>query len=203
MKIDKYERYGQGKDRIYFDNGEVIETFDDVILKNNLLLKGEISFGEYQKIFNDSRLMEYYNACIKYISIRVRSIKEIRDYLLRKNVLDEDIDCIVSRLVNEKLLDDEYFTECFIKDKLNFTVMGEYKIINELKVRGISGDIIEKYGYLFDSDVIISRIEKLVDKQMERYSSLDRYKLRDKIYRYLLSQGYSSDSVVKVLNQKF
>ena len=203
MKIDKYEKYGAGKYRIYFNNGEVFDTYDEVIIKNNLLLKKDISDVEYKKLFDDTNLVGYYNSCLKYISVRIRSVKEIRDYLKKKSVDVSDIDLIVKRLLNENLLNDDYFCECFIKDKLNFTTMGEYKIINELKKYDIDSNIINKYSYLWDRDIMIPRIEKLVDKKIASVKGKNSYQLRDKIYRYLISQGFSSSLVVEVLNSKF
>ena len=203
MKIDKYEKFGKDKYRIFLDNGEVVETYDEVILKNDLLLKKEITSSEYQKIFTDTNLVQHYNACLKYISVRIRSTKEIYDYLKKKNAEVEDINTIIHRLTKEKFLDDDHFCECFIKDKLNFTTMGEYKIINELKKHNISNNIIDKYSYLWDDDIMLPKIEKLVDKQIKSSKKLDKYKLRNKIYYYLLNQGFSSDSIVKVLNDRF
>ena len=203
MKILKYEKIGVGKYRLYLDNGEVIDTYDEVILEDQLLLKSEITSSEYAHIFTETNIVNAYNMCIKYISIRVRSIKEIQDYLKKKKISFEDIDEVVKRLVHNKYLDDYYFTECFIKDKINFTSMGEYRIIAELKKHNISSDIISQYSYLWDSDIMISKIEKLVDKQIASNKKLDAYKLRDKIYHYLIYQWYSSEKVVQVLNEKF
>ena len=203
MKIDKYEKIGHDKYRIYLDNGEVIDTYGEVILKDNLLLKDELTSLEYAHIFSETQLVEAYQQCVKYISVRIRSTKEIRDYLSKKKLDDIDIDEIVNRLTKNKLLDDSHFVECFVKDKLNFTTMGEYKIIFELKKHQIDSNIIQQYSYLWDSDVMIPKIEKLVDKQIQSNSKLDSYKLRDKIYRYLINQGYSSSLVVSVLNDRF
>ena len=133
MKIDKYERIGVGKYRIFLDNGEIIDTYDEVILRYDLLLKKEISPSIYSKIVRDTKLQEYYNLCDKYISYRIRSVKEIEDYLKKKNVSLEDIEEVVDALKRDQLLDDDHFAECFIKDKLSFTTMGNYKIINELQ----------------------------------------------------------------------
>ena len=102
MKIDKYEKIGKGKYRLYLSNGEVIEIYDDVIIINELLLKKEIDVNIYNKILKDSELQEKYNACVKYIAVRVRCTKEIYDYLKRKNVNDEDIDLIIDKLVNNR-----------------------------------------------------------------------------------------------------
>lgn len=202
MKIEKYEKIGTNKYRLYLSNGEVIDTYDDVILKNELLLKNELTEKEYNKIQIETKLSEYYNSCVRYISIRLRSTKEIKDYLTKKKISSEDIEIIIDKLTKNKLLDDKHFTECFIKDKLNFTTMGEYKIINELKKHNISNDIINKYSYLWNEDTMIPKIEKLVDKQINNNKKLDKYKLRNKIYYYLLNQGYSSDTIVSVLNNK-
>ena len=202
MKIEKYEKIGTNKYRLYLSNGEVIDTYDDVILKNELLLKKELTNKDYNQILIETNLSEYYNSCIRYISIRLRSTKEIKDYLTKKKVSNEDIDIIIDKLTKNKLLDDNHFTECFIKDKLNFTTMGEYKIINELKKHNISNDIINNHSYLWNEDIMIPKIEKLVDKQINNNKKLDKYKLRNKIYYYLLNQGYSSDTIVSVLNNK-
>lgn len=202
MKIEKYEKIGTNKYRLYLSNGEVIDTYDDVILKNELLLKKELTNKDYNQILIETNLSEYYNSCIRYISIRLRSTKEIKDYLVKKKVSNEDIEIIIDKLTKNKLLDDNHFTECFIKDKLNFTTMGEYKIINELKKHNISNDIINNHSYLWNEDIMIPKIEKLVDKQINNNKKLDKYKLRNKIYYYLLNQGYSSDTIVSVLNNK-
>ena len=203
MKILKYEKVGNSKYRIYLDNGEVIDTYDEVILKDNLLFKSELSDSEYNRIFIETNLVNYYQMCVKYITVRIRSTKEIYDYLIRKKVSSSDIDVVIERLKRDKLLDDAHFAECFIKDKLNFTSMGEYKIVALLKQHNISSDIINEISYLWDFEVMLPRIEKIVDKQIASNKKLDRYKLRDKIYHYLINQGYSNSSVVHVLNQKF
>lgn len=203
MKIDKYEKTGKDKYRLFLDNGEVIDTYDNVILKNNLLLKKIIDQDTYNQIFLDNTIEENYLNAFKYISLRKRSIKEIKDYLSRKNTTNETIDEVIKRLTKEKLLNDEEFTQAFIKDKLKFTTMGEYKIINELKKHQISSDIIEKYSYLMSEDILTEKIIKLVDKQIKSNHKYDNYKLRNKIYNNLMNLGYSSNLIVQVLNNYF
>lgn len=203
MKIEKYEKIGKSKYRLYLDNGEVIDTYDDVILKNDLLLVKEISPTMYNVILQDSILQEGYNACCKYISVRIRSIKEISDYLLRKSFSSCDIDIIVDRLIKDKFLDDNHFCECFIKDKLRFTTMGEYKIINELKRHNISSDIINNNMFLLSSEVMKEKIEKIVDKKIASNRKLDASHLRNKLYHSLLNLGYSSSLIVEILDSKF
>ena len=203
MKIDKYEKIKESMYRLYLDNGEVIDTYDDVILDNDLLLKKEITPSIYNSIMYENRIQELCNSCIKYISYRLRSTKEIRDYLKKKDASSEEIEVVINILNKKKVLNDELFCECFIKDKMRFTSMGKYRIIKELQSHNISNDIIDKYISLMDDGAVIEKIEKLVDKKIRSNHKLDNYKLRDKIYYNLINLGYPSDLVVKVLNNKF
>lgn len=203
MKIEKYEKIGVLKYRLYLDNGEVIDTYDDVILENELLLKKELDAHLYNKILIDTNLQEYYNACVKYIQTRLRSTKEIDDYLKRKQVTEEDRIFIIEKLTKKGLLNDKYFTKCFINDKLKFTNMGEYKIINELKKLNISPLIIEENKYLFNEEIIQEKINKKIEKAIKSNHKLDNYKLRNKLYNSLLRDGYNPSQVISSLNQYF
>ena len=82
-----------------------------------------------------------------------------QDYIkFDKNINDNDIEIIIDKLIDTKYLDDDNFCKCFIMDKLKFTNTGEYKIISELKRNEISSDIIDKYYYLIDNDVMNDNI---------------------------------------------
>ena len=203
MKIEKYEKIGQSKYRLYLSNGEVIDTYDEIILKHELLLKKELDSYLYQKIITESKIQESYNATIKYITTRIRSTKEIIDYLKRKNIEDEDIEYIIEKLTKEKFLNDNIFCECFIKDKLKFTTMGEHKIIYELKKHNISPQIIEQNKYLFTEEILIEKIDKIINKQIKSNHKLDNKKLRNKLYNHLLNSGYSSNLIIERLNNYF
>lgn len=203
MKIEKYEKIGTLKYRLYLDNGEIIDTYDDVILENELLLKKELDAHLYNKILIDTNLQEYYNACVKYIQTRLRSTKEIDDYLKRKQVTEEDRIFIIEKLTKKGLLNDKYFTKCFINDKLKFTNMGEYRIINELKKLNISTPIIEENKYLFNEEIIQEKINKKIEKAIKSNHKLDNYKLRNKLYNSLLRDGYNPSQVISSLNQYF
>ena len=158
MKIVKYKKEKSGKYKVYLEDGSTLTTYEDVIINNNLLYHNQIDDNLKEKLENESNYQKIYNTCIKYISVRVRSTKEVKDYLYKKNIDEETRISIIERLKNNKLLNDEVFTELFIKDKLNLTNDGEYKIINSLKEHGISSSIIDKYTYLFDRDLLYKKI---------------------------------------------
>ena len=85
MKIEKYELNKKNNYNVYLSNGEVLELNEYVITQNELLIKKEIDKELYNKLQKDNKICELVNIGIKYINVRLRSIKEIKDYLSKKD----------------------------------------------------------------------------------------------------------------------
>ena len=80
MKVEKYINKGKDKYQVLFDNDEVLDTYEEVIIKYHLFGNKEIDKETYKNIVKDTSLQERINDCLKYIKVRLRSVKEIRDY---------------------------------------------------------------------------------------------------------------------------
>lgn len=200
MEIVKYELMKKNIYNVYLSNGEVLELDESVITNNELLLKKRIDNDLYDKLKRDNKICILVNASIKYINVRLRSIKEIKDYLLKKEDDTDLIDEVISRLIKMGYLDDRRFTEAYIKDKLNFTSWGDYKIINELNKLGISSLDIEDNTDLLNDDILNERMRKIIDKDIRTNKKYSGLKLKNKIYNHLLTSGYSKEKVISLIN---
>lgn len=199
MEIVKYIKKGNGNYQIIFDNGKKINIQEDVIIKNNLLYKKEIDNDLLLKIIVENEEYEIYNKCVNYIGVRLRSINEIREYMTRKDISLAKQEEVIERLLKNKLLDDSVFARAFIKDKMNFTTMGPYRIELELKKHKIDDKIIKKYINEIDRDMIYDKIDRQINKLIK--SNKNKSNLRNKIYNNLLGLGYSSEMVVSMINK--
>ena len=199
MKIVKYTRLASGKYKVLFDNKKELILYESVIINTNLLYKKEITSEEYNNLVSLNNYQDIYNKVIKYIGIRLRSKKEITDYLKKMDLSTEVVDDILNKLITNKYIDDERFSQAYIKDKYNFSNNGPYKIINELVKLGIDKDI--AYTYTFD---IITNEEEKINKLINKYVKSDKkhdwYYLRNKIYNNLINLGYSKEIVINILN---
>lgn len=200
MEIVKYELMKKNIYNVYLSNGEVLELDESVITNNELLLKKRIDNDLYDKLKKDNKICILINASIKYINVRLRSIKEIKDYLLKKEDDTDLIDEVISRLIKMGYLDDRRFTEAYIKDKLNFTSWGDYKIINELNKLGIPSLDIEDNIDLLNDDILNERMRKIIDKDIRTNKKYSGLKLKNKIYNHLLTSGYSKEKVISLIN---
>ena len=201
MKIDKYELTKKNKYNIFLSNGEVITVDERVITENELLLKKEIDINLYNKVIRESRIYELVDIAIKYISIRLRSIKEIKDYLKKKEEDTDLIEVSINKLTKLGYLDDERFTKAFIKDKMNFTSMGDYKIKMELYNLGVSPELIEENISLIDNEQLEEKMKKQIEKDIRTNKKYIGYELKNKIYNHLVSAGFSKEKVLAVINK--
>ena len=200
MNIEKYELTKKGKYNIYLSNGEVVELDERVITENELLLKKKIDTGLYNKIINENIVFDMIDTAIKYIGIRLRSIREINDYLNKKFENTELEKKAVDKLIKLGYLDDDKFAKAFIKDKFRFTSMGDYKIIMELERLGVSSEIIEDNIYIIDASMLEEKMKKQTDKIINTNRKYDGQVLKNKIYTILVLSGFSKDKVLTFLN---
>lgn len=200
MKIEKYEYTKNNNYNIYLSSGEVLTLEERVITKNELLLLKEIDTKLYNKLIYEDKVYKAVNASIKYISVRLRSKKEIRDYLLKKEYSKDVIEEAIIKLEKEGFLNDDIFSKAYIKDKLNFTTMGDYKIKLSLANLGIDSMIIEKNISEIDEELLNNKIKKIIEKEIKKNKKYTGQVLRNKIYNHLIVQGYSKDKVLNVIN---
>ena len=198
MKIEKYESINNGQYKIYLSDGTILKKNSDVIINNNLLYKKEIDNTLLNKILKENDNANIYNKCVKYISVRLRSKKEIIDYLKKLNI-DNTAD-IIDKLTKNNLINDEVFTKAFIKDKINFTSYGPYRIRQELNKYNIDNEIIDKHIKDIDEEILIGKIDKQINKMIKSNRKYSSNILKSKIYNNLYNNGFDKDMIINILN---
>ena len=200
MRTEKYELTKKNIYNVYLSNGEVLELNGKVITDNELLIKKDIDNELYNKLKRDNTICILVDTSIKYIDRRLRSINELRDYLKNKEEDTIIIEEVIDKLIDYKYLDDDRFTKAFIKDKLNFTNWGDYKIKNELKRLGVNEEIIYNNMSNIDDNIYYERINKIINKDISTNKKYNGIKLKNKIYNHLLTLGYSKEKVISIIN---
>ena len=200
MKIIKYEKKKNGKYKIILEDNNSIDTYEDVIIKNNILYKEELAEKTYNNIINDNKYEEAYLKCVKYIGIRLRSKYEIEKYLEKYQYNEDIINTTITKLFEQGLLDEKRFANAFCKDKFNFSTSGPYKIKLELQKQQIDEDIIDMAINNIEEKEINDKIEKLIIKDLKTNKPKD-LKLKNKIFMKLISLGYPKELVLNNLHK--
>lgn len=130
------------------------------------------------------------NRAVAMLARRPCSKKEIRDRLKRTQFPDETVDLVIYKLEKENLLDDEAFCAQWIRYRLSGRY-GPALIRRELRLKGITDDIIESSFSCLDEEEEQNNAVTLARKAWKRAKSTDdKYKTRQKIISFLVRKGY-------------
>ena len=201
MKIEKITKLKSGKYKLQFDNDDTLLTYDEVILENNLLQHKEIDYDLFHKLKVDNDYYDVYNRVVKYISTKMRSKKEISNYLKKFNLKKEDQQKIIDRLINIGLINDENFTKSFINDRFNLSKDGPLAIKKSLQNHDINEEVIDKYLSKIENQVIIDKIDKIVLKKIKANNRYSNYVLKQKLIKELNNLGFDNETSLERIDK--
>ncbi|MDY3928442.1 MAG: regulatory protein RecX [Clostridia bacterium] len=134
---------------------------------------------------------------LRYLEFRSHSEKELSDKLKRAGADDDIIQQIMTFLREYKLVNDLDYARRYSRDLQNLKKFGKNRIITELKIKGISHDII---------DTVISELPQAEDNILEEMikkrlkDNFDK-KNKDKVIRYFIYRGYQFDEIKECINK--
>ena len=196
MKIVKYKKIKSNKYEVFLENNEKITLYEDIILKEGLLIKKEIN--DIEKILKENSEYEIYDVALKYLNHHVVSIKEMNNYLLKKDYSESDVKRIIDMLIKQGYLNDSYYAKCYILDHINLSNDGPQKIIKHLECNDISSNIYSEYLDNY-RDIWQQRINKYVEKQL-KINKKSAYYFKNKMLINLVNLGYDREMINACLN---
>ena len=199
MEIKNIKKLKSGKYKLELNDNKKIITYDDVILNRNLLFNKNVSEDELNQIQIDTDYYDIYNKVLKYISIKMRSRKEIIEYLKNKNIDDIDSEKIVDNLIKLNLINDESYVKAFISDKIYLNHYGRKKIKKELLEHDIDENLIDSILYSYDINIFKENLKLLMEKKTKN-SKYSGYVLKQKLFYELGNLGYENELIEEVFS---
>lgn len=183
---------------IYLDDkfgfGLDLENF----VKLNLRIEQELTETEIEEIKNTGDFAKYLSNILNFGMYRTRSEKEYRDWLHRKKVPDSFHKKLFSKLKYFNLLDDAKFAKLWVESRQEFRNKSKKELLYELKIKGISSDVIAQV--LEDAEIDESKnIKKLLAKVGYKWEKLPKKDRNQKATVYLARHGFGWDEIKKAL----
>lgn len=198
MKIQKYTKMKSNKYKVLIDDEEY-QLYDDIIIKYGLIMKSEIDKSSFDEILKDNAALESYYLAIKYITKKLRSEKEIKEYLKKKEFSDKVIENTVNKLKSNKILNNEIYLKAYINDQINLTNNGPKKIKKNLITAGISLNEIDEALNKIDYSIWQDKINNYISKKIKTNHNSSSRMLKMKIQNDLINLGYEREEVSSVL----
>lgn len=199
MKIIRYKKMSKGRYKLTLDNTELM-LYEDVILKNDLLRTSNINLELLEKVMNENVYYEIYNMALTYIEIKMRTSKEIKDYLNKKNFNTKLIDEVLDRLNKEGYLNEEKYIDAFVNDKVNLTNWGPYKIKKSLLDLELDETLINNKLNTINENIWNGKIEKIINKKLNSLKNKSNYMVKNKLKIDLYNLGYDNNLIEENLN---
>lgn len=165
------------------------------------LRKSKAMFKRTPKIYDEQMLYEY---AIGALGRRMRTVAELKR-LMRNKVREQPhaellVDVVIARLKEQKYLNDTAYAESYSRFRKENEKFGRRRVEQDLKAKGVHGDIIEKtVGAAYD-DVNEERLarEFLSRKRLKKPAD---QKQAARVFRTLVRAGFGTRVIFKILKQ--
>ena len=197
MKIINYKKTKSNVYEITLDDKTKYSLYDEIILKNELLLKKEIDLKTLNKLLDENKYYELYNKCLKYLSTKMRSEKEI--YNKFKDYSKKDIAAVIAKLKECNYLNSDLYIKSYVNDAVNLKMIGYYKIKNDLLKLGLKEEDITNKLDEVEKDIWMAKIKKLADNMIKNNRNQSLIMLKQKIINNLINKGFAKEDIMDYL----
>ena len=147
--------------------------------------------------------MSAYLDGLKMLARRELSEAQVRQRLARKGHEADAIDAAVTRLREERALDDARVAEAIARTQTAVRRRGKLRVRREIESAGITGATarraVDEVFEGLDPDALLQA--SLAKRLRGREAIADEAEFR-RLYRYLIAQGFEADAVMKALNAR-
>jgi regulatory protein len=178
--------------------GEYVFALSDLDLSTSGLRVGqELTDAQVAEYIESASEAKAYALALRFLGLRPRSVREMRDYLRRKDITPGDVESATERLLRAKLLDDLEFARSWIRTRQSLRPRSSRMLQQELAAKGVSRDVVAEAIGELDGD---AQLDTLVEV-MQRKRRLPQYATAEKLLGYFARQGYPYDQLKKALER--
>jgi regulatory protein len=140
-----------------------------------------------------------YDAAVRYLGSRPRSVSEIRRHLRTKRFDDEAQGKAIEQLRAQRYIDDEAFARYWVEQRLRFRPKGDRALVSELMQKGIARETIDLVIGEADPNAETERARAAIRRPMTRWLAMDDRERKRKIQQYLGARGFGYDVIEEVI----
>lgn len=134
-----------------------------------------------------------------YCAYQERAQQEIRDKLYEWGLWSDDVEELISQLIQTNFLNEERFTEAYVSGKFKIKGWGKVKIKQGLKLKRIPDKMILRALNAIDYDDYLNTILVTAQKKAPLIKESDAFKRKYKLISYLMSKGFENNLIIEVL----
>ncbi|MCC7430875.1 regulatory protein RecX [bacterium] len=161
-----------------------------------------LTIEDTEKIILFDETQQAKKKALNILSKKYFSEQELKQKL--KNFSEKAVEKVVFELKKYGYVDDKELAKRLVHDFVKIKGFGEFKIKIELQRRKINENLIEEtLEEFYNEETEIDSAKKHFFKKLRSLKNPQDQKEKTKLYRYLLSKGFSTDTVNEIFNEQF
>lgn len=190
MEVTNIKKEKKNTYLLTLDNKEELLVYDDVIVKYSLLPKKKISEAELNQIKKEKSELECYYKGLDYLNIKMRTKKEMREFLKKKEYSKDIIEKTVKKMEEEGYLNEQKYIQAYIGDNFRFSSDGPIKIKQKLLKQELSANLVEEELNKMPKEEWLAKLKKLIQKKANSKHNDGLKKWQQKCFIYFYNLGY-------------
>jgi len=175
-------------------------SVDETVLIAYHLHKGqELDEKTIDELMDKDSMQKAYNMVIHYLSYRMRTEKEIVDYLEKNEIPEMHIAPIMEKLIQNKLVDDHEFANAFVRTRMNTSDKGPGIIRKEMLDKGISENETEEAIKQYSYEEQYHKAQKILKKKSNQSTRHSHRQKMERIQTHLLQKGFTMEVIKDVV----
>lgn len=183
------------------DDGRSFSVHYEVIAKYGLKSGMEIDEEQLQSRIWEANVKTASDLALNYLGYRTRTKKQLCDYLIRKGFDQSVAEEAVRKMEEYRFLDDQEYAQLWVQSKKTGKPTGRRKIAYELKLKGVSQEIVESALDTLTVEDEQKQAVRLAEKAANKYKGLPYRERMAKISQVLMRRGFDWEIVRWALRQ--
>ena len=130
----------------------------------------------------------------RYCAYQDRCTQEVLTKIRSFQVEETETKQLIQLLKNDGFIDEERYVQSFIRGKVGIKQWGKQKIRISLLQKGINKELIDKYIEDITSQQYTENLQTAIRKWSQSHGEITKENTT-KLYRHLLSKGYTYDEI--------
>lgn len=134
-----------------------------------------------------------------YCAYQERAQQEVRDKLYDWGLHHNDVESIISYLIEENYLNEERFATAYVHGKFRIKGWGKVKIKQGLKQKRVSPPLIKIALNQLNAEEYTAKLIEVLEKKNRLIRENDPFKRRNKLFQYALGRGFENQLILEAL----
>lgn len=126
---------------------------------------------------------------------------DIRDKLAKWGLTAVEARQVLDQLISQGFIDEARYARAFVNDRFNFNGWGRVKIAHQLRLKGISGELIDEAVNAIDEENYRQRLIELLTAKWRTVKGREPRAAWAAMMRFAVSRGFEADIAADCVKQ--